>query len=134
MTNEEAKQQAIKNAYGEYFNLFRKYIDANGWIAQSDFFLAYLGLPDSFEVQVKGFPPKGATKWRPKQLKGIESNNGWIRIENENDLPKEKCRYWIANKNGIFDFIADIEMIESKYKNKTLTHYKKIEEPKHPIF
>src|SRR5690554_2905829 len=38
------------------------------------------------------------TKIRPKSLQGIETNNGWIKIESEADLPKETGHFWVCNK------------------------------------
>lgn len=137
MTNEEAKQQAIINVYGEYYEQFRKYIDKNGWIAQSDIFLPSLDLPDSFEVEVKGFPPKGATKWRPKQLQGIENNNGWIRIESENDLPKDDIDCHFMSGKYLYNGLWDNEL-KSFYcgldKVRIVSHYRPIETPPKPIF
>ena len=31
MTNSEAKQEAIKNAYGEFWETVKDYVDGNGW-------------------------------------------------------------------------------------------------------
>jgi len=60
------------------------------------------------------------------QLPGVEE---WVEVKSESDFPAdEKCRYWIANENGVFDFFANREMIVSKFNNKTLTHYKKLTE------
>ncbi len=59
--------------------------------------------------------------------------NGWIKINNIKDYPTKDCRYWIANKNGIFDFFASKETVIAKYENYTLTHYKELEEPLPPI-
>jgi hypothetical protein len=36
--------------------------------------------------------------WRPKSLDGIENNNGWIKIESKDDLPK-KGKYWGFTKD-----------------------------------
>lgn len=72
---------------------------------------------------------------RPTSLTGIETNNGWTKVNSEADLPLDtKGRYWIANENGIFDFFGTVETIEAKFKNKTLTHYKKLEEVPAPIW
>lgn len=140
MTNEEAKQQAIKNAYGQYYDMFKEYIDENGYVAQKSLFFPSLGISHDFEIQVKGFEPKGETKWRPKQLQGIEDNNGWIRIESENDLPKEDCKCWVITSSGeeymalyLDDFKKFWELMDLDFRLYT-THYMPIITPKNPIF
>ena len=62
-----------------------------------------------------------------------KDNDDWIKIESNKDYPTKECRYWIANKNGIFDFFADKEQIIRKYENGTLTHYKELKEISPPI-
>ena len=54
--------------------------------------------------------------------------NGWTKVNNIDDYPIKNCRYWIANKNEVFDFFADKYMIRKKFENGTLTHYKELEE------
>jgi len=61
-----------------------------------------------------------------------KDKNGWTKIESENDYPTKDCRYWIANKNGVFDFFSTKEGVIGKFENKTLTHYKELEEPMPP--
>ena len=66
----------------------------------------------------------------PSSIKGIETNNGWIKIESEEQrFPDEDL--WICNFNGneqpfihnAYDFIPE------KY-----THYQPIEKPELPIY
>lgn len=69
-----------------------------------------------------------------KSLKVIENNNGWIKIESEDDLPKKEDDYHICIENkdlsiAYFDksdgwFIACPE----------ITHYQPIIKPQPPIF
>lgn len=56
----------------------------------------------------------------------------WIKINSESDLPKEKGDYWIANENGVFDFIASIDQIKAKFENNTCTHYMRVFKPQPP--
>ena len=67
---------------------------------------------------------------RPKSLQGIENNNGWIKIESEEQrFPDEDL--WICNFNGNKQpFIHDAyDFIPERY-----THYQPIEKPKPPLF
>lgn len=71
---------------------------------------------------------------RPKSLQGIETNNGWIKIESEEDLPKEEGHYWVYSENK--DILADYyELNNNSWNNKPrVTHYQPIEKPKPPIY
>ena len=127
MTNLEAKQEAIKNAYGEYWENVKDYVDNDGWINNS--------IPKFTFGQLKNLDLeyKNDVFFRPKSLQGIENNNGWIRIESEDDLPKESFNYWI--------FQSDLRAVTMKdfYDNKKYygvkaTHYRPIVKPKPPIY
>lgn len=73
--------------------------------------------------------------WIHVDLKGLEDNNGWLKIESEDDLPKEDCNVFILHKT--YGIITD------KYKSakqdfhynckNNITHYQIIEKPKPPI-
>jgi hypothetical protein len=62
-----------------------------------------------------------------------KDKNGWTKVSSEADLPTEDCRYWIANKNGVFDFFVNKGQVAIKFKNETLTHYKKLVETLPPV-
>ena len=90
MTALNAKQEAIKNAYGEYWDNVKDYVDENGWasypnVQKHDYDFGKLEFKD------------GCTFLRPESLQGIENNNGWIKIESEADLPKEGMHHSIFN-------------------------------------
>jgi hypothetical protein len=129
------KQEKIREAWGEHFEAVKNHVDENGWIYTRNF-IFYCG----FEYDEKGF---GAThRIRPKSLAGIENNNGWIKIESEEDLPistimyhvvlngkKSKALYagknrWFVNGN---DFPKTTEI-------HGITHYQPIIETKPPIY
>ena len=129
MTNLEAKQEAIKKAYGEYFI----HADINGWIKFGMYCPSDLGIEDYDEiVDTIGI-------WRCKSLQGIENNNGWIKIESEADLPKEGMHHSILldsdciNGYRNYDVIVFYE-VNSRYRKKEISHYKPIEKSKVPIF
>lgn len=77
---------------------------------------------------------EGSSKWRPKSLQGIENNNGWIKIESENDLPKEKCKIWVRSLE--FKEIVIINFTNSFFTpiHQTCTHWQPITTPKLPIY
>ena len=134
MKTNNLKQQAIEAAYGEYWEIVKNNVDENGWIDGNDVNPFDLGLKtDEFHY--------GTTMWRPKSLKGIETNNGWISILSEADLPKDEkdIEFWILDDGEI---IHAQFMHESKswYDMFNLnlryfpTHYQPITKPKPPIF
>ena len=125
MTNLEAKQEAIKNAYGEHFFP----TDKNGWIRHLMYCPSDLGIENYDEMD--GF-------WRCKSLQGIENNNGWIKIESEADLPKNDDDYWVMTniKGDEVQQLSNLIVIRclNLEKNIKVTHFQPIEKPKPPIY
>lgn len=135
MTNEEAKLQAIKNAYGENWDKVKKYVTKEGWIANK-----YLGSSDF--VLYEPFHKEGywdedlkkvEAQFRPAPLSGIDNNNGWIRINSVDDLPKENAIFWVIQNNEIVD-MENWEIALSYHNRKDITHYQPITKPKPPIY
>ena len=133
MNNLEAKQEAIKNAYSEYWDKVKDYVDENGWIFWSD--KNPIGIYNNRYLEYKEENPN---YWRPKSLQRIENNKGWIRIESEDDLPKNDMYvHIIFNKKANIAFLCNSEFYNPnkvKYYKKGVTHYKIIEESNLPIY
>ena len=71
---------------------------------------------------------------RPKKLNNWENNNGWIKIESHQDLPKETGHYWVKRGNDIgINYIIAPESLNSGFL-AVLTHYKPIEKSKPPMY
>ena len=123
-----AKQEAIKNAYGEYWENVKDYVDNDGWINNS--------IPKFTFGQLKNLDLeyKNDVFFRPKSLQGIENNNGWIRIESEADLPKEEGLYFTMRRDKTKVEITHFFYELSKEFKKVATHYQPIEKPKPPIY
>ena len=122
MTNLEAKQEAIKKAYSEYYI----HADKNGWIRYLIYCPSDLGIENYDDMD--GF-------WRCKSLQGIENNNGWIRIESEDDLPKVQDSFYICFKNGEIIqryFIPNNKHSKEDWRN--ITHWQPIEKPLKPLY
>lgn len=125
------KEEKIKEAWGKAYDEVKHLLTENGYIWSVD--LAHICLDLSLYNLDLNYNDTGC---RPKSLKGIENNNGWIKIENEEDLPKEDCNVFILHKT--YGIITD------KYKSvkkdfhynykKNITHYQPIEKPKPPIY
>ena len=109
------KEEVIKEAYGKYWEQVKGFVDENGR------FLKY---------------------FRPISLDGIENNNGWIKIESEEDLPKKTIYYNVlrnrmfqnaryAGNNRWFTQGRDYPLTTEKSE---ITHYRIIEIPEPPIY
>ena len=141
------KQELIKQAYGKSWELCRPFIDENGFCVvfkDSDHeFIGVAGNETHFkEHEIEGGQlnhsifGKGIS-FRPKTLNGIEHNNGWTKIESENDLPVDHgCIYkvWLHKNDrparsyySLTDLIAD-------YKHGIILHYKAIKEDRPPLY
>jgi len=142
------KQKAIKEAYGEYWDEVYQFIDDNGWCTQLDFSkppserrnhrtLSEMGFKENDGLLDVGLNHiTGNNVWRPKSLQGIENNNGWIKIESENDLPKEDCDCHIEYKDGsvsIDKYFINFKMFNSNNWRHILS-YQKIIKPKKRIY
>ena len=132
MNNLEAKQEAIKKAYSEYWEKVKDYVDNGGYIDNS--------IPKFTFGQVKNLDLeyKNDVFFRPKSLQGIENNNGWVKIESEKDLPKESGLYFgkdyeFGTDMTFFDFETK-EWEDSNGYLLNITHYQPIEKPKPPIY
>jgi len=113
------------------FSYIEGYISLNGWLPMN---LLSQGIRFKLSAKTKQDFELNGDFIRPTSLAGIETNNGWVKVSSEADYPLDDCRYWIANENGVFDFFANKERIVKKFENKTLTHYKKLEETLPPVF
>lgn len=63
-----------------------------------------------------------------------EENNGWIKIESENDLPKDGKVFWVMKKEYDYPIIERLYNNDSNYWMDIFTHYKPIKIPQPPIY
>ncbi|HAY3553795.1 hypothetical protein [Elizabethkingia meningoseptica] len=134
---ETPKQQAIKAAYGELYIKHRP--DENGWVQwniKNDFG------EENVESKVKG----DKLIYRLKILRGIETNNGWNKVEfdsngnllDKDSLPKKPGEYNIINRWGILSkYILKSDQNEKNVRDwqwSKYTHWRPSEATKPPIF
>lgn len=134
-----AKQEAIRKAYGEYWDKMSTELQAialrsDGWILMRDC-IKELGKDFSLSQHLSTEPHFNSSKQRPKSLQGIKNNNGWIRIEGEEDLPKDSFNYYAFCSNGSVMTFNDFEYYK-KYiiPELKVTHYQPIVKPEKPIY
>ena len=145
-----AKQEAIRKAYGEYWELFtpttqQKILDNNGKV---DYFLLTVKerndteniVSDIRKLLCVGTDEGTPRMFIPQSLQGIENNNGWIRIESEEDLPNDSGDYWVYETNGVIGirFFMSVPKKfgnhETEIEEPKITHYQPIVKPEKPIY
>lgn len=124
------KEEKIKEAWGELWNSFNDSakkcaLDNDGHVAS----ILQNGLNKDFTEF-----DTALVSWRPKSLKGIENNNGWIKIESEDDLPKKGSNCYFILKNGVSGIFVDLDDSEYLTLRNRGTHYQPIVKPKPPIY
>lgn len=132
------KEEVIKESWGIHLDKMDKRgqeqaLEDNGYCHKN-----YVNSEIDFEIESLPFPDNEFI--RPKSLKGIENNNGWIKIESEADLPKEEKDYWVVDSDGevfICFFDTDYKAFKGYFhydQNGKITHYQPIEKPKPPLY
>ena len=113
--------------------------DKTGWVhgyfcnGIDDIINYYGDITDKIDYDID---MSGVGKFRPKSLQGIENNNGWIKIESEKDLPKEKgLKCLFLNKNNMHTtYISDDVLYDSDWFFRRYTHWKIKNEFKYPLY
>ncbi|MCT3817791.1 hypothetical protein HZQ56_17785 [Elizabethkingia anophelis] len=123
------KYKAIKYSYGEYWDKVKDYVDKDGWCN------AFFNIAGNHfrETESK------KNKWRPALLSNIETNNNWIRIECDNDWPKDKYSRYLAGYmyDGKFHYNEkpySFDTLKQLYKDGLLTHCRKVDHIPNPIY
>lgn len=122
------KQQAIKKAWGDKYPTDG--VDEDGW-SKKEFKYGDYNVSD-FDAKMY----LCGANIRPKELKGIEDNNGWIKMNQKRDnLPTEHCKCWLWTDDGImFGEYNSTTKGFYGYKEIKFSHYLVIQEPKPPLF
>jgi hypothetical protein len=126
------KQEKIKDAYGKNYNPHN--IDENGWMGYNLWIHLFKKVDDDYDE----FDNRNM-RVRPNSLTGIETNNGWIKIESEDDLQgciecffltkDEGIMFGVFNNNATPKFVNEFD-----YFLDEATHYKPIIKPKMPLY
>lgn len=129
MTNEQAKQKAIQEAWGQLYTNYP--VDQDGWGKVS------LYLIMDFPKHVFDYKSAGDIFFlvRPIALQGIDDNNGWTRIESEADLPKTSGRVEFITRKGnrtTYEFFCAPTLGDDRDMMKMFSHWRK--EPDSPIY
>jgi hypothetical protein len=126
------KQDIIKKEYREYFELFseeeqQKILENNGWQHQFNHPL-HKEMAKFYKIETSAYGV--GTSWRPLNLKGIEDNNGWNRIEDGIFPEDEETVLWLNNENYEFE---NASLLHCDFNYKQYTHWRKLPQ-KTPLY
>lgn len=118
---------AFKKAYGKHWEDVKNDIYKMGWIKTS----LWIKLGIKLEFTRGGFNYR-----RPVCLDGIETNNGWKKIESFQDLPQdEKALYNLTHiDKSSFLPSEDFFKVQKLWELGLITHYQIIQIPNPPIY
>lgn len=130
-----SKQECIAKAYGEYWEVVKDFVNELGWCYQRRN-IGFDKLSKEIMIEFNGYD------FRPIILKGLENNNGWIKIESEDDLPEQGGSYYVT-RHGKIETAVYVKnnrwLVNGNDYPKTtirhsITHYQPIEKPKPPLY
>lgn len=119
------KLEIVKKEYGEYYEKCSP--NENGWIDYDTWF-KYIGHKIDYDYL------NNQMLMRSKSLKGIENNNGWIKIETENDLPQKFGEYKFIHKDRIVQMGFNPKIEDLKNCVTAYSHWKSIEKDVFPLY
>ena len=134
----KTKEEVIQIAYGEYWEQVKDYVDENGW-CKTRKGIGFAQIQQSeLHIEFKKDYNFSSYPFRPKSLQNIESNNGWISINSENDLPTIGTFYTILSFD---ENIVEREFPHPKFTLefnkewwlKYVTHYQEKIMPNKPL-
>jgi hypothetical protein len=126
------KEDKIKEAYGKYWEEMKPFIDEDGWFNKNAFYQKEF----IFYEKIGHLFTHKDDLMMPISIKGIEDNLGWIKIESENDLPKERGSFWtfIEGKEVVMNTFNTFDDMEFTFDNGHITHYKPLIKPNNPLY
>lgn len=123
-----SKKYKIKEAYGKNYNPHN--IDENGWMGYNLWIHFFKKVDDDYDE----FDNRNM-RVRPNSLTGIENNAGWIKIESEDDLPKDyDSLYDVCNNQNVDTIPMTLYQVKYLYDNKMITHYQKHNKKLPPLY
>ena len=124
------KQEVIKQAYyGHESSL----IDENGWATYAVDEGGEFGIEPCGDYETRNHVD-GVYEWRPKSLKGLETNNGWIKIESEKDLPKSGYYEVVLRSSSEITRASILTHAKPKAMVAYISHYQPIKEIEKPLY
>lgn len=138
MKNLDYKSKAIEKAWVDAVQQLVNH-DESGWAKcnhlQKEHIIAYRNVLD-FDKVLGANGELSEMICRPKSLSGIESNNGWVRIEADgSNLPNdETAEYHACFQSKPFGKDMTADEIKEGFNCGVVTHYRPIEKHQPPIY
>lgn len=131
MTKEEKiKEEWLKIVGKKDVKALMDDIDSDGWMNIRLFHNTLL--LDTLDIKAQHY----GTYVRPPSLSGIENNNCWIKLEDNNEFPTYDSKF--ITYNSATDKINNNPVgrmtMWKNYKKGLITHYQPIQKPLKPIF
>lgn len=137
MKNQELKQKAIQDAYGEYYEVLKEFINEDGWCNWWKANKLLTGNDFDYDWNSAN---SDRHKMRPKSIAGIGNNRGWFRIETDgSNLPVEgkfRCgmKFYDADIFTEEDAIYNHIEVLNAYHMGLITHYRPVNEHLKPVY
>lgn len=138
MKNEEAKREAIKKAWGETIYPIMEAImkrEGDNWYGGFKRHGEVYGnfVPELLKQHINSDRIDNLNGWyKPKELKGIEDNNGWTRIEPDgSNLPKTNSEVWYETYPNHYLYTS--EGLEQQFEGGEISHFKP-RKPTRPVY
>lgn len=138
------KEEVIKEAYGSRFEWLKSFICMHdGWCQDKQYNQIDCLRPIEYHNAIteyiradNGERMVDVFRWMPKQLEGIGDNNGWIKIESEEDLKLDRGYYWFRYRDALGVENIKIAIVDNKGINlyHEPTHYQPIIKPLPPVY
>lgn len=137
------KQEAIQKAYGELWEKAQNLVDENGFIPAAICIIKDINFDNVEKRRLSGhFQWKRRISvlcYRPLSLKGLETNNDWISVTENDLLPKPGTNVFVVKDGEISKRVWTIDYLdrlisETSFSTETIlktqiTHYKILEFP-----
>lgn len=131
---ETKKKEAIRKAYGEYWETYKDIVDDNGWFANR-----FTGndIPNKqLDFRTENNDKQHPFRFRIKGLQGIENNNGWQMVE-DGFPPENSGLYFVYDGKDIGIARMSTILFRCLLANEVysdVTHYQPIAKPNPPIY
>ncbi|MDV4010014.1 hypothetical protein CMT57_09255 [Elizabethkingia anophelis] len=135
MNSQNSKHEAIKAAYGEYWEKVKDCVRDCGVLIDP---LTSADVDQYISENKENLEFIDTDIYRPKALNGIERNNGWTIIEDEK--PEISGEYWATTVYGrirrlyFSKWEDEWQEITNNSISHTVSHWQNIEEPKPKVY
>lgn len=122
----KAKEEKIREAYGEYWESVKDFVDENGWIINA------ISITRNVNLEMERWFDGSRMHVRPKSLQGIENNNQWLVFDGIKNINNLDC--WVFTDKKRTLLLETYLKFSSINEFEKITHFQEIKKPLNPIF